>query len=138
MWATEINEAMKLALALAELAKKPVPDIVNMAYSNANLIFGKDYIIPKPVDPRLITTVAPAVPGGYGTGVAGNPITDWAAYELELARRLGNDNTISRIIETKARAGCQTGRFGRCRTRLCAQSGTDRHRRKNCPPDSAG
>ena len=104
--ATEINEAMKLAAvyALAELAKKPVPDIVNMAYSNANLIFGKDYIIPKPVDPRLITTVAPAVAkAAMETGVAGNPITDWPAYELELARRLGNDNTISRIIETKAR-----------------------------------
>ncbi|MCB0593801.1 MAG: NADP-dependent malic enzyme [Lewinellaceae bacterium] len=104
--ASEINEEMKLAAvqALAELAKKPVPDIVNLAYSNANLIFGKDYIIPKPVDPRLITTVAPAVArAAMETGVAGHPITDWAAYEQELARRLGNDNTISRIIETKAR-----------------------------------
>ncbi|MCB0570392.1 MAG: NADP-dependent malic enzyme, partial [Phaeodactylibacter sp.] len=104
--ATEINEAMKLAAvnALAELAKKPVPDIVNMAYNNANLKFGRDYIIPKPVDPRLITTVAPAVArAAMETGVAQQPITDWSAYELELAKRVGNDNTISRIIETKAK-----------------------------------
>lgn len=104
--ATEINEEMKLAAvyALADLAKKPVPDIVNMAYGNANLKFGKDYIIPKPVDPRLITTVAPAVAkAAMETGVARNSITDWAAYETELARRLGNDNTISRILETKAK-----------------------------------
>ncbi|MCB0577700.1 MAG: NADP-dependent malic enzyme [Phaeodactylibacter sp.] len=104
--ASEINEEMKLAAvyALAELAKKPVPDIVNMAYSNANLKFGNDYIIPKPVDPRLITTVAPAVArAAMESGVAKYPITDWAAYEMELSRRLGNDNTISRIIETKAR-----------------------------------
>ncbi|MCB9287165.1 MAG: NADP-dependent malic enzyme [Lewinellaceae bacterium] len=104
--ATEINEAMKLAAvhALAELAKKPVPDIVNLAYSNANLKFGKDYIIPKPVDPRLITAVAPAVArAAMETGIARYPITDWAAYEVELSRRLGNENTISRIIETKAK-----------------------------------
>ncbi|MCB0547989.1 MAG: NADP-dependent malic enzyme [Phaeodactylibacter sp.] len=104
--ATEINEEMKLAAvyALADLAKKPVPDIVNMAYGNVNLRFGKDYIIPKPVDPRLITTVAPAVAkAAMETGVARNPIADWETYELELARRLGNDNTISRILETKAK-----------------------------------
>lgn len=104
--ATEINEEMKLAsvYALADLAKRPVPDIVNMAYGNINLKFGKDYIIPKPVDPRLITTVAPAVAkAAMETGVARHPITDWATYELDLARRLGNDNTISRILETKAK-----------------------------------
>lgn len=104
--ASEINEEMKLAAvkALAELAKKPVPDIVNMAYNNANLKFGKNYIIPKPVDPRLITTVAPAVAkAAMDSGVAMYPITDWEAYELELAKRLGNDNTLSKIIETKAR-----------------------------------
>ena len=74
--ATEINEAMKLAAvkALAELAKKPVPDIVNMAYDNANLKFGREYIIPKPVDPRLITTVAPAVAeAAMNSGVAQKP-----------------------------------------------------------------
>ncbi|MCB9299904.1 MAG: NADP-dependent malic enzyme [Lewinellaceae bacterium] len=104
--ASEINEAMKLAAvhALADLAKKPVPDIVNMAYNNINLKFGRDYIIPKPVDPRLITTVAPAVArAAMETGVAQQPIGDWNAYEAELSKRVGNDNTISRIIETKAK-----------------------------------
>lgn len=104
--ASEINEAMKLGAvrALAELARKPVPDIVNMAYGNANLKFGKDYIIPKPVDPRLIAVVAPAVAkAAMDTGIAKYPIKDWAAYESELAIRLGNDNTLSQIIETKAK-----------------------------------
>lgn len=104
--ATEINEAMKIAAvhALADLAKKPVPNIVNMAYNNASLKFGKDYIIPKPVDPRLITSVAPAVAkAAMESGLAKRPITDWESYEAELARRLGNDNTLSKIIETKAK-----------------------------------
>ncbi|MCU0346945.1 MAG: NADP-dependent malic enzyme [Saprospiraceae bacterium] len=104
--ATEINEAMKLGAvkALAELAKKPVPDIVNLAYGNTNLKFGREYIIPKPVDPRLITTVAPAVAkAAMDSGIALKPITDWERYETELAMRLGNDNPIARIVETKAR-----------------------------------
>ncbi len=104
--ASEINEEMKLAAvrALADLAKKQVPEIVNLAYSSTNLTFGRDYIIPKPVDPRLITTVAPAVAkAAMDSGVAKYPITDWDAYELELGKRLGNDNTLSKIIETKAR-----------------------------------
>lgn len=104
--ATEINEAMKLAAvrALADLAKEPVPDIVNMAYNNANLKFGKDYIIPKPVDPRLITTVAPAVArAAMESGIAMRPINDWEAYGTQLDTRLGNDNAISKIIETKAK-----------------------------------
>lgn len=106
--ATEINEAMKLAAvkALAELAKKPVPDIVNMAYGNANLKFGREYIIPKPVDPRLITVVAPAVAkAAMDSGVAQHPITNWENYISDLGMRLGNDNAISRIIETKAKQG---------------------------------
>ncbi|MEZ5038771.1 MAG: NADP-dependent malic enzyme [Saprospiraceae bacterium] len=104
--ASEINEEMKLAAvyALADLAKKPVPDIVNMAYSLTNLKFNKDYIIPKPVDPRLITTVAPAVAkAAMDSGVAKFPITDWDKYELELSKRLGHDRTLSKVIETKAR-----------------------------------
>ncbi|GAB3997360.1 NADP-dependent malic enzyme [Spirosoma daeguense] len=105
--ATEINEAMKLAAtyALAELAKKPVPDIVNLAYGEANLIFGRNYIIPKPVDPRLLSTVAPAVAkAAIDSGMARLPITDWDAYEQQLARRLGQDNQISRVILSKAKA----------------------------------
>ncbi|WP_019987992.1 NADP-dependent malic enzyme [Rudanella lutea] len=105
--ATEINEAMKLAatLALADLAKKPVPDLVNMAYSTDNLMFGRTYIIPKPVDPRLLSTVAPAVArAAMESGVAKEPITDWEAYESQLARRLGQDNRISRVIINKAKS----------------------------------
>ena len=105
--ATEINEAMKLAAtyALADLAKKPVPDIVNLAYGQDNMIFGRTYILPKPVDPRLLSTVAPAVAqAAMSSGVAKQPITDWDAYEGQLARRLGHDNQISRVIVTKARA----------------------------------
>jgi len=103
--ASEINEEMKLAAvrSLAELAKKPVPDLVNLAYSEVNLSFGKNYIIPKPVDPRLITTVSPAVAkAAIETGVAKHPITDWETYEHQLTKRLGQDNTLSRVIMTKA------------------------------------
>ncbi|SFC85513.1 NADP-dependent malic enzyme [Spirosoma endophyticum] len=105
--ATEINEAMKLAAtyALADLAKKPVPDLVNLAYGESNMIFGRTYILPKPVDPRLLATVAPAVArAAIESGVARLPITDWEAYEHQLARRLGQDNQISRVILTKAKA----------------------------------
>ncbi len=104
--ATEINEAMKLGAvsALADLAKKSVPDIVNMAYGDINLKFGRDYIIPKPVDPRLITEVASAVAkAAMESGVAQHPIKDWEAYDLELSTRLGKDNTLSKVIETKAK-----------------------------------
>ncbi|GAB2575654.1 NADP-dependent malic enzyme [Spirosoma areae] len=105
--ATEINEAMKLAAtyALADLAKKPVPDLVNLAYGESNMIFGRTYILPKPVDPRLLSTVAPAVAkAAIESGMARLPITDWDAYEQQLARRLGQDNQISRVILTKAKA----------------------------------
>lgn len=101
-----INEEMKLAAvrALADLAKKPVPDMVNMAYGKDNLVFGREYIIPKPVDPRLLTTVAPAVArAAMETNVAKFPIKDWEAYEMELSKRLGLDNTLSRAIVNKAK-----------------------------------
>lgn len=101
-----INEEMKLAAvrALADLAKKPVPDVVNMAYGKDNIVFGRDYIIPKPVDPRLLTTVAPAVAkAAMDTGVAKSPITDWEAYETHLSKRLGLDNTLTRVIINKAK-----------------------------------
>ncbi|MEZ4988340.1 MAG: phosphate acyltransferase [Saprospiraceae bacterium] len=104
--ASEINEEMKLAAvrALADLAKKPVPEIVTLAYGNTELSFGRDYIIPKPVDPRLITTVAPAVAkAAMDAGVAASPIQDWDAYKLELDKRLGQDKTLSKVIETKAK-----------------------------------
>jgi malate dehydrogenase (oxaloacetate-decarboxylating)(NADP+) len=101
-----INEEMKLAAvrALADLAKKPVPDMVNMAYSKDNMVFGREYIIPKPVDPRLLTTVAPAVArAAMETGVAKFPIENWEAYETQLSKRLGLDNTLTRAIINKAK-----------------------------------
>lgn len=104
--ATQINEAMKLAAvqALAGLAKLPVPDIVNMAYNQQNMAFGPEYIIPKPLDPRLLSAVAPAVAqAAMDSGVAQKKITDKAAYELELNKRLGLDNQLMRVLGNKAR-----------------------------------
>ena len=105
--ATEINDEMKLAAAkaLACLAKKPVPDIVNLAYNEKSLSFGPDYIIPKPVDPRLITTVSMAVAkAAMESGVATKPITNWEAYELQLAKRLGLDNQVMKFILKRAKS----------------------------------
>lgn len=104
--ATAINEEMKLAAvkALADLAKKSVPDIVNMAYGESNLSFSREYIIPKPVDPRLLTTVAPAVAkAAIDSGVAQIQITDWDQYENMLSKRLGNDNSLTKAIIIKAK-----------------------------------
>lgn len=104
--ATQINEAMKLAAvrALAELAKSAVPDIVNMAYNQSNMSFGPQYIIPKPLDPRLLATVAPAVAkAAIESGVAQKQITNWDAYTVELNKRLGLDNQLIRFIGSKAR-----------------------------------
>lgn len=100
--ATAINEAMKLAAAkaIAKLAKEPVPEIVNKAYGDNKLAFGPTYLIPKPFDPRLITTIAPAVAkAAMESGVAKIMITDWEAYELELQERIGIDQRLmSRVI----------------------------------------
>ena len=104
--ATTINEAMKLAAvkALAALAKEPVPDIVNLGYNQKTITFGADYIIPKPIDPRLLSTVAPAVAkAAMESGVAKKEITNWNAYVLELNKRLGLDNQLLRIIANKAK-----------------------------------
>lgn len=105
--AKTINEEMKLAAAyaLADLAKLPVPEEVNIAFNAKNLKFGDEYIIPKPSDPRLITHVAVAVAkAAMDTGVARRPITDWAAYELELNKRLGLTNPLMQQIKAKAKA----------------------------------
>ena len=103
--AREINEQMQLAAvhAIAKLAKEPVPDIVNLAYNQSNLTFGKEYILPKPLDPRLLTTVSPAVAkAAMESGVAKFEITDWEKYENELNKRLGRDEQIIRILTSKA------------------------------------
>jgi len=101
--ATEINEAMKLAAvhALANLAKEPVPDMVVKAYGTDKIQFGREYLIPKPLDPRLITTVSPAVAkAAMDSGIAKHPITDWGAYHHELQKRIGIDQKLmSRIID---------------------------------------
>src|SRR6188472_1505130 len=104
--ATEINEAMKLAAvhSLAELAQSPVPDIVNLAYNAQTITFGPEYIIPKPLDPRLLSTVAPAVAkAAIESGVAQHPIADWEGYVDDLNKRLGLDNQVMRILGSKAR-----------------------------------
>ena len=106
--AKQINEAMKLAAvrALADLAKTAVPDIVNMAYNQQNMSFGPEYIIPKPLDPRLLSTVAPAVAkAAIDSGVAQKTIVNWEAYAVELNKRLGLDNQLMRVIGNKAKKG---------------------------------
>jgi malate dehydrogenase (oxaloacetate-decarboxylating)(NADP+) len=105
--ATAINEEMKIAAvkAIAELAKKPVPEAVNMAYNAKNLKFGKDYIIPKPMDFRLMTNVSMAVAkAAIESGVARKVITNWDAYAEELRKRLGTDDAIMRAITNKAKS----------------------------------
>ena len=101
--ATSINEEMKLAAvkALAALAREPVPEMVNKAYSELNIQFGKEYLIPKPLDPRLITTISPAVAkAAMDSGVAKNHITDWGAYRTALNLRMGIDEKLTtRVLE---------------------------------------
>ncbi len=101
--ATEINEEMKLAAvhALADLAKEPVPDSVFQVYGVDKIQFGKDYLIPKPMDPRLLTTISPAVAkAAMDSGMATNPITDWGQYNNDLLKRIGIDQKLtSRIID---------------------------------------
>jgi malate dehydrogenase (oxaloacetate-decarboxylating)(NADP+) len=106
--ATKINEQMKKAavIALANLAKKPVPEQVNIAYGETKrLIFGKDYIIPKPFDPRLITEVPPAVAkAAMDSGVAREPIEDWDRYIQTLDSRIGNNTKLIRLIHRRAKS----------------------------------
>jgi len=104
--ATGINEAMKLAAAkaIAALAKEPVPEIVNIAYGKKSIVFGPEYIIPKPVDPRLLETIAPAVAkAAIDSGIAKINIENWEAYKIELNKRLGLHNQVQRVIFNKAR-----------------------------------
>jgi malate dehydrogenase (oxaloacetate-decarboxylating)(NADP+) len=105
--ATIINEAMKMAAveALAELTKKPVPEQVNIAYQKTNLSFGRDYIIPKPFDPRLIEEVPIAVAkAAIASGVAKEPIEDWDKYREKLAGLVGSDQKMIRLIHDRAKS----------------------------------
>ncbi len=101
--AKAINEAMKIAAthALAELAREPVPESVASAYSSSSMSFGRDYLIPKPIDPRLLARISTAVAkAAIESGVARREITDWESYQLELEKRMGRDNILMRRIRT--------------------------------------
>lgn len=109
--ATKINEEMKLAAvkALADLAKEPVPEIVNRAYKIGNLSFGREYIIPKPFDDRLITTVSMAVAkAAMDSGIANKPINNWTVYEEELLNRMSNDLKLLRMLQNRAKQDPKT------------------------------
>ncbi len=117
--ATTINEAMKLAAvrAIADLAKLPVPPVVNTAYDMTDMHFGYDYILPKPLDPRLLTTVAPAVArSAMESGVAQRPITDWEAYDERLRKLMGYDNKLMRRIFDQAKSKLKRVVFGEANT----------------------
>ncbi|PCH70767.1 MAG: NADP-dependent malic enzyme [Bacteroidales bacterium] len=104
--ATAINEEMKIASvhAIAKLAKEPVPESVHAAYNESNIVFGRHYIIPKAMDPRLVSSVAVAVAkAAVDSGVARKIITDWDAYSEELKQRLGTENQLIRTIFDKAK-----------------------------------
>ena len=105
--ATKINDEMKMAavLALSALAKETVPEFVNIAYDKTKLTFNKDYIIPKPFDPRLITKIPPMVAkAAIDSGVAQQPIENWDKYEEELHSRLYSDKKIVRLLLNRAKA----------------------------------
>jgi len=104
--ARKINDRMKLAAvhSLAELARRPVPETVSLAYGGKRFEFGPDYIIPKPMDPRVLLEVTPAVArAACESGVARHPIEDWVVYQRQLERRLGKDTEILRVATQKAR-----------------------------------
>ena len=104
--ATKINEEMKMAAvkALADLTRESVPEQVNIAYDTTRLAFGKEYIIPKPFDPRLITKIPPAVAkAAMASGVAKFPIQNWEKYEEGLYQRSGNDNKVMRLLLNRAK-----------------------------------
>lgn len=104
--ATGINEAMKMAAvkALADLTREPVPEQVNIAYGETRLTFSKEYIIPKPFDPRLISEIPPAVAkAAMDSGIAKEPIEDWGRYKEELRQRSGEDNKVVRLLHNRAK-----------------------------------
>lgn len=109
--ATKINEEMKLAAvrALADLAKEPVPEIVSLAYKIGNISFGREYIIPKPFDNRLITNVSMAVAkAAMESGVARKHINNWAVYEEELLNRMNNEEKLIRMLQNRAKQDPKT------------------------------
>jgi malate dehydrogenase (oxaloacetate-decarboxylating)(NADP+) len=135
--ATQINEAMKLSAvhAIAELAKQPVPSVVNAAYNMTDLRFGRDYILPKPLDPRLLTTVAPAVArGAMESGVAQRPITDWNAYKDKLRSLMGYDNKLLRRFTDEAKRNPKRVVFAEANTDNMLQAAVAAYRDGICYP----
>jgi malate dehydrogenase (oxaloacetate-decarboxylating)(NADP+) len=105
--ATKINEEMKMAAvhALADLAKKSVPEQVNIVYDEVNLAYGREYIIPKPFDPRLIYEIPPAIAkAAMDSGVALEPIEDWDKYREELMERSGSGSKEIRLLHNRAKS----------------------------------
>lgn len=135
--ATAINEEMKQAAvkAIAELAKQPVPSVVNAAYEMEGLKFGKDYILPKALDPRLITTVSPAVArAAMESGVATRPITDWDAYRGRLRSIMGFDNQLMRRLTEEAKKNPKRVVFAEANTNNMLQAAVLARNEGICTP----
>jgi len=135
--ATAINEEMKLAAvkAIAALTKEPVPSVVNAAYGMSNIHFGKDYILPKPLDPRLITCVAPAVArGAMESGVATRPITDWDAYNEKLRKLMGYDDQLMRRLSDTARQNPKRVVFPEANTDNMLRAAVNAYQEGICTP----
>lgn len=135
--ASQINEAMKLAAvrAIADLAKQPVPSVVNAAYNISRLHFGCGYILPKPLDPRLLTTVAPAVArAAMESSVATRPITDWEAYKHKLRSLMGYDSKMMRRIYETAKANRKRVVFGEANTDNMLRAAVLARREGVCEP----
>ena len=135
--ATSINEEMKLAAvkAIATLAKESVPSVVNKAYNMTDLKFGKEYILPKALDPRLLTWVSPAVAkAAMESGVARRPITDWVAYEERLKRLMGYDNKLMRRFTEEAKRNPKRVVFAEANTDNMLQAAVQAFNEKICFP----
>lgn len=135
--AITINEEMKLAAvkAIAALAKEPVPSVVNKAYNMTDLKFGCNYILPKALDPRLITWVSPAVAkAAMESGVARRPISDWEAYEEKLKRLMGYDNKLMRRFTEEAKRNPKRVVFAEANTDNMLQAAVQAYHEKICYP----
>ena len=135
--ATAINEEMKLAAvrAIAGLAKLPVPSVVNAAYNMSGITFGREYILPKPLDPRLLTTVAPAVAkAAIDSGVARKSITDWEQYNEKLNGLMGYDSKLMRRLTELAKSNPRRVVFGEGNTDNMLLAAVDALREGVCRP----
>ena len=134
---TSINEEMKIAAvyAIAALAKQPVPSVVNSAYNMLDLKFGRDYILPKPLDPRLLTSVAPAVAkAAMESGVARKKITDWKQYNERLQHIMGYDNKLLRQFIEQAQCDPQRVVFGEANTDNMLRAAVEAYKENICVP----